>query len=93
MERLKDDADLLAAQAQELNEDGSEVLSEEPPSAAKKRIAAERNERSEKRKTAWRAEQAAKKAKKILVQVTMHTNGAPILEFATASPLVWPQKK
>lgn len=36
---------------------------------------------------------AAKKAKKILVQVTMHTNGAPILEFATASPLVWPQKK
>jgi hypothetical protein len=35
---------------------------------------------------------AAKKAKKILIQVTMHTNGAPILEFATA-PLVWPPKQ
>lgn len=57
-------SDLLAAQAQELNEDGSEVLSEEPPSAAKKRIAAERNERREKKKAAWHAERAKKKAKK-----------------------------
>jgi ParB/RepB/Spo0J family partition protein len=57
-------SDLLAAQAQELNEDGSEVLSEEPPSEAKKRIAAEKKERREKRKAAWKAEREAEKSKK-----------------------------
>lgn len=35
----------------------------------------------------------AKKAKNILVQVTMHTNGSPIVEFGFNDPLEWPKKK
>ncbi|MDH6185504.1 hypothetical protein [Polaromonas sp. CG_23.6] len=44
-------------------------------------------------KGASRFIEAAKKAKTILVQVTMYQSGAPVLEFHSASPLDWAAPK